>query len=99
MIEFFKKYDWLGHILEATVMTLIAALFFLPFVGWKLALVIGAFGAAQHFYGREKRDYEVWDKIQAPHLVAYMFWRWNKDQLTDFLPVAGAALVLILFLI
>lgn len=92
MMEFLKKNDWLGHIVEAVVMTLVVTALFYYWEGAS-ALSLGLLFAAGHFHGREKRDYEVWAKLKAPHLQAYKIWLWNKDQLTDFLPVAVIALI------
>jgi hypothetical protein len=93
MMEFLKKHDWLGHIVEALVMAAIVAALFFPFEGAS-ALSLGLLFAAGHFHGREKRDYEVWAKLQAPHLKGYLIWLWNKDQLTDFIPVAVVMLLI-----
>lgn len=94
-MEFLKKHDWLGHIVEALVMALIVAAVNLLFFDWKAAVAIGCVGAAQHFYGREKRDCEVRTKMVAPHLKAYWPGFWNKDELTDFFPVVGVMLAII----
>ena len=90
LIAFLTKHDWLGHIVEAAIMAAIIALVF-----WNP--VAGIFFAAGHFHGREKRDYEVFAKLKAPHLEAYKIWKWNKDQLTDFIPVALLALAVYFF--
>lgn len=95
MIQFFKKYDWFGHILEALVMAVIVTAVNLLFFDWKAAVAIGCVGAGQHFYGREKRDCEVRTKMLAPHLKAYWPGFWNKDELLDFLPVVGVMLTII----
>lgn len=90
IIEFLSKHDWLGHIVEALVMTAIGtALVMLHGSNLLLSILIGGAFAAGHFHGREKRDYEVSVAMKPPHLQAYKIWLWSKDQLTDFLPVAA----------
>ena len=89
------KYDWLGHIIEAAF---IAA--FLCLALWWLSAPLEAaiVGAFMHFHGREKRDCELWRDMKPPHLKAYWFGYWNRDQLTDFFPVliCGVAALLVI---
>lgn len=86
MIAFLSKHDWLGHIVEALLMSATVAALLWPVFG-PAAVHIGlAFGVG-HFHGREKRDYEVSVGMAPPHLEAYKIWKWSSDQQTDFWPV------------
>lgn len=88
------RFDWLGHIAEAAVITAVIAVALLAFgIDFGNGLVIGGIFAVGHFHGREKRDYEVSVRMHPPHLKGYLIWRWSKDQLTDFLPVVVVFLV------
>lgn len=82
------RFDWLGHIVEAVIMAVVVAGFFIAAgVSAWTAFVLGGAFATGHFHGREKRDYEVSVSMPPPHLKGYLIWRWSSDQLTDFLPV------------
>lgn len=104
LLAFLTKNDWLGHVVEAAVMTgIVAALSAVPFIltghafnPWGLLLIGGAF-ATGHFHGREKRDCEVRLRMTPPHLDGYKFWLWNKDELTDFFPVLAVYLAYFAF--
>lgn len=94
-----ENLDWLGHIIEAMGIALVVALLFwalgAPFLS---ATVVGGVFAVGHFHGREKRDYEVSVKMKPPHLKGYYIWRWNSDQLTDFLPVVAVFIIYCIWL-
>lgn len=100
LLEFLTKRDWLGHIAEAVVMA--GIVFFIAYASsgfsWHLtSLLVGGAWAAGHFHGREKRDCEVRTRMQPPHLHAYKFWLWNKDELTDFFPVLALFVLLFMY--
>ncbi len=83
------RFDWLGHIIEATIQALIIAVFVWLFFStpFALAVVIGGAVAVGHFWGREKRDYEIEVHMPPPQLKSYFFWKWSWDGKTDFFPV------------
>ena len=87
------NFDWLGHIVEAIVMAGIVGLAGMVFFERRVAVLIGLAFAGGHFYGREKRDYEISVDMPPPHLDGYLMWRWSWDQMTDFWPVAVVILV------
>lgn len=93
-----SRWDWLGHIVEALVMSIVTAALFALAFPINTALLLGLAFSAGHFHGREKRDYEISEEMQPPHLKGYLMWRWNWDQATDFWPTA-CVLALIALLI
>ena len=95
IINFLIKHDWLGHIVEAALMTAVVSVVF-SWLGWSLALVFGLGWAVGHFHGREKRDCEVSLGMKPPHLKAYDFRKWSRDQLTDFFPVLALTIIALL---
>lgn len=102
ILAFLQKHDWLGHIVEAIVISAVAAGIAYVSSGFRYyltSLLVGGAFAAGHFHGREKRDYEVSVQMKPPHLEAYKTWLWNKDQLTDFLPVLAIYCIFFLYAI
>lgn len=82
-----SHFDWLGHIVEALVMTAVVTALLWWRTGARTAFLMGLAFAVGHFHGREKRDYEVSVHMAPPHLEAYYVWRWGWDMATDFWPV------------
>jgi len=88
--------DWAGHMLEATVQAAVVGLpFWLAGFSPAISLLIGGAFGVGHFHGREKRDHEVANRIEPPHLVSYAFWKWSRDTATDFWPVVALYLLVI----
>ena len=94
-MDFIQKYlDWLGHIIEAIIMAAVLAFFVLPFVkDYYTAVLVTGLASCQHFFGREKRDYEVHVHMKPPHIKGYIFWKWTWDNATDFWPVVIVYLI------
>lgn len=93
--------DHLEHLIWAVCIQLatwgVCALFGIP-----LGDFIGAYGAIMLFYGRERRDFEIYATNQrkcnlaALTLKDYLPWAWDRDGQWDFwCPVAGVIAVLL----
>lgn len=90
MLErFFKLPDWLQHALFAALVMVATGLIWTILLGsnghWA-----GALAGIALYYGREHRDAENADPSLYDNPKSLAFWKWRKDQLTDFLaPLAG----------
>ena len=92
-----QQWDWVGHMVEASVMAGTVALAAMALYERRVAILVGLAFAAGHFHGREKRDYEISVDMKPPHLDGYLLWNWSWDQATDFWPAALLMLCLSVF--
>jgi hypothetical protein len=98
-MEWLIKRDWLGHIIEMFAISLVVTALSYPILGLQWSFVAGLFWGMGHFHGREKRDCEVKLRMPPPHLKAYWFGYWNRDQLSDFAAplISGIVALYIIF--
>jgi hypothetical protein len=97
LARFWKLKDWLQHALIAAGWM---AVFGLPWwaLGWSHPAIVGAIAGVMFFYGREQRDTENADPALYDNPKSLMFWKWRRDQRTDFIaPLIGNGGLAVLF--